>query len=273
MIDLTNGLTFDQSPQHYITFGDFDSRRWGLHLHKREAPTPDEKEIVKSIPYAQGVLDLSQLRGDRVYENREVTYTLYRFGVAQTSANGYQTTIENLIMREYGQVLQDSYDPDCHYIGKCRSITTEDDYGCNRLVIEIIFDLYPFKISNYPEGHGLWDPINFEFDCFQNTTYQLGQQGDSYAATREITLYNTGQSALTPAIDFTMFTDPSESETGGWTSTARLRILLRGVTYSDDQFRVANEMPFEYLSLAKGENKMTLTGLGAVSFVWYKELI
>ena len=37
--------------KEYIAFGDFNSRDAGWYLQKREAPTPDEKEIVESIPY------------------------------------------------------------------------------------------------------------------------------------------------------------------------------------------------------------------------------
>ena len=42
--------------KEYIAFGDFNSRDAGWYLQKREAPTPNEKEIVESIPFMQGVL-------------------------------------------------------------------------------------------------------------------------------------------------------------------------------------------------------------------------
>lgn len=42
--------------KEYIKFGDFNSRDSGWYLQKREAPTPDEKEIVESIPFMQGYL-------------------------------------------------------------------------------------------------------------------------------------------------------------------------------------------------------------------------
>ena len=50
--------------KEYIEFGDFNSRDAGWYLQKREAPTPDEKEIVESIPYMQGELDFSSALGD-----------------------------------------------------------------------------------------------------------------------------------------------------------------------------------------------------------------
>ena len=60
--------------KEYISFGDFNSRDAGWYLQKREAPTPDEKEIVESIPYMQGELDFSSALGERVFESREITY-------------------------------------------------------------------------------------------------------------------------------------------------------------------------------------------------------
>lgn len=41
--------------KEYITFGDFDSRKSGWYLQKREAPTPDEKRDRRVYPlYAGG---------------------------------------------------------------------------------------------------------------------------------------------------------------------------------------------------------------------------
>lgn len=111
LIDLTNGLEVDHTPQHYIEFGAFNSQDFQLHLAERDAPTPEEKENVRSIPLRQGVVDMSNTKGCRVYENRTVTYTFYRIGITKDQANTIQTTVENLLMREFNQVLQDSYDP------------------------------------------------------------------------------------------------------------------------------------------------------------------
>ena len=60
-----------------IQFYDFNSVNEGLRLTNRSAPTPDEKEIVEDIPYMQGVLDFSMLLGERVFNNRTLTYSFY----------------------------------------------------------------------------------------------------------------------------------------------------------------------------------------------------
>ena len=58
----------------YIQFMGFNSKNEKLYLMERNAPTPDEKEILKNLPFKQGVLDFSALLGSRVFENREIEY-------------------------------------------------------------------------------------------------------------------------------------------------------------------------------------------------------
>ena len=258
MIDITHGLSIEQSPRHYIEFGLFDSRRFGLNLHERQGNTPNEKEITTSIPYMQGVVDMSNLLGHRVYDNREITYTFYRFGVNRKgTARDFQTTITNLLMREFDQQLDDSFEPDFFYRGKCQEVVVTDDYDRNRLRIEITFDLYPFKIARNTEADDLFDPFNFDIDAFHN--------GLNFTVTnqpRTIHLYNASQLVLRPVVtasaaDIELLRDNREP------------IPLRqgtGIVARPHEFR-----------LSQGMNVLTLRRRGAgtatVSFDWRKERI
>ena len=205
--DLTNGLDLHQSPQHYITFGLFDSRRFRLNLHERTAPTPNEKEVLANIPYRQGVIDVSNLLGNRIYEQREITYSFYRFGVNRGHARDFQTTIENLLMGAFDTRLDDSYEPDFHYMGKCREVSVRDDYDRLRLRVDITFDLYPFKIDNHDESADLFDPFNFDLDAFQNgLVFELkqinlfGEVEGAQAEAQRIRLYNASQKTHHPTV-------------------------------------------------------------------------
>jgi len=195
MIDLTHGLNIEKSPLHYISFGYFVSRRFSLNLYERTAITPNEKEVVTSIPYMQGVVDMSNLIGNRVYENREIRYTFYRFGVEKNTAQHFQTTIENLLMGQFDTRLDDTYEPDFHYIGKCKDVTVTDEYTRNRIKVEITFDLYPFKIDNRMESADLFDPFNFDLDAFQNDLRFIVTNEK-----RNILLYNTSQRTINPLV-------------------------------------------------------------------------
>lgn len=262
-IDLTDGLNLKKTPEHYITFGSFDSRSPGLHLHERKAPTPDEKTITVSIPHAQGVADFSAIRGVRNYENREIIYTFYAFGVAKENANAYQTTIENLIMQEFNQVLQDSYDPDYHYLGKCSGIEVEDDYEFKRLIVEITFDLYPFKIGNRLEGNDDWDSFNFKIDVFQDVKFTIGA-GETASAT----IYNVSQNTHSPTLDI-IITSGTVSGSGSYFMVAN-----NGVSYSFP----AGTTESSRLRLLRGKNELTFNCSVAsvawtIEFGWHKELI
>ncbi|MCL2562960.1 MAG: hypothetical protein FWE08_02875 [Oscillospiraceae bacterium] len=258
MIDLTNGLPAEQSIRHYIEFGDFHSAKFGLHLHERTAITPTEKEVVAAIPYRQGVVDLSAITGRRIYNNRTITYVFYRFGVDEADVNAYQTTIENLLMREFNQKLQESSDPEFHYRGKCREVIVEDDYAFRRLRVQIEFDLYPFKISNRWESTDLFDPLNLDLDAIQDdlrVTFNFAAHKEE-----EIQLFNAGKNSLQPTIQ--------TNGDGLW--------IRRG----DSIWQLDSGKPgrkYEGFRLLPGMNRLYIGhatgGLATVSFDWKKELI
>ena len=259
--DLMNGMTIDKRPQHGIEFGLFESKRFRLHLHDRMAITPTEKEVTASIPYMQGVVDMSKLLGNRIYDNRTITYVFYRFGVdmheptarnvhpknSSHTARDFQTTIENLLMREFDQRLDDSYEPDFHYLGKCKEIIVEDEYAFNRLRVEITFDLYPFKVANHTEADDFFDPFNFDIDAFHNGL-RYPVQGQ-----RQVSLYNASQKVLTPTIE----------------SSSNMQIEKDGVEYEIQ----SGTRQYPGFRLKLGMNELSISGSGTIRFDWRKERI
>jgi phage-related protein len=253
-IDVTHGFNEKQPLSHGITFGNFDSRRFGLHLHARTGDTPNEKEVVTSIPYMQGVVDMSNLIGHRIYENREITYTFYRFGAKRHgTARDFQTTITNLLMVGFDQELIDSFEPDFTYRGKCREVVVTDDYDKNRLRIEISFDLYPFKVANHTEGDDLFDPFNFDMDAFHD--------GLSFTMTtqpRTIQLYNASQLVLRPTV------------------TVNGAVELTRVGRNPLRLESGTNRTYRDFRLEQGMNTLTLrsvSGTVTLSFDWRKERI
>ena len=192
--------------RHGIQFGDFDSRCFRLFLHERIAPTPKEKEVKVSIPYRQGLIDLSGIMGQRVYENREITYIFYRFGVAMDDAGVIQSAIENLLMREIETELYDSYEPAFYYRGKCREIFVDDDYPHNRLRIEMTFDLHPFKFRHELESElreaEVFDQFIFDIDTFQHSYTQDALVVDHSAGqSQQVVIHNNSKRNVRPIIN------------------------------------------------------------------------
>jgi len=269
--DLMYGMTIDELPQHGIEFGGFESKGFRLHLHERTAVTPDEKEVTASIPYMQGVVDMSKLLGNRIYENREIIYVFYRFGVdkhapyerslhprnSSHTARDFQTTIENLLMGEFDQILKDSYEPDFHYVGKCKEVVVTDEYNFNRIRVEITFDLYPFKIDNHMESADFFDPFNFDIDALQDG---LRFEVTGVANDRQIIhLYNASQKVHNPTVQV---------------SGAGVRLESNGIEHS---LTTGNARSYPNFRLQQGMNTIelwrTTGGVVTVSFDWRKERI
>ena len=246
MMDITNGVDMTIKIKEGITFNDFDTRENDMHLIDRSAPTPQEKEIIESVPFAHGVYDFSNILGERIFNNRTISYTFHIHEHDYDHRKHDQTVLENKLLGTHIARLEDSYDENYYYLGKCVSINTTDDHVYNRLIVNIDFDCYPFKISKLKEGHDIWDEFNFELDVAQIPAFEVN-------GSREVTLYNAGASSVVPTIKTN--------------SEFTIEIDTISVTVS------AGTHKSELVRLRKGENRIMLTGNGAIEFDFYKELI
>ena len=246
MVDITNGYEFNREITEYIQFSDFDSRDYGMLLVDRSAPTPSGKDIIEDLPFMQGNYDFSMILGERIFENRTISYTFHLHEYDKMRRKLDQTTLENKLMRVGITNLYDTYSEGYHYRGKAVSVSTQDDHVYNRLIVTITFDCYPFKIGELQEGNDIWDTFNFELDIAQPTKFTVN-------GTQEITLINNGTPSVKPRI---VTSAPFTIRKGNVTTN-----IGTGVTQSD------------IFRLDVGENKLTLEGNGTISFQFYKELI
>jgi phage-related protein len=245
-MDITNGIDVSNTITERITFGDFDSKALNMWLISRSAPTPSKNEIVESVAFKNGVYDFSRMLGEDTYQNRPITYTFHIYERDREYRKHDQTVLENRLMKHGVIKLEDTYDANYHYLGKCVGVSTDDDHVYGRLIVTIEFDCYPFKVANEPEGNDIWDIFNFDLDYAQDTEYEVN-------GSRTITLYNVGVPSVVPEIT-----------------------VSGEVTVSNGQRQVAiNNSIFKNIGfrLMPGENQLTLNGQGTVSFHFYKELI
>lgn len=94
----------------YIQFMGFNSKNEKLYLMERNAPTPDEKEILKNLPFKQGVLDFSALLGSRVFENREIEYVFMLFNTPYSQRKIVERNIKQKLMVHPRNKLYDTHD-------------------------------------------------------------------------------------------------------------------------------------------------------------------
>lgn len=243
-MDLTNGLPELGNPKNGFTRSGIHTREYGMWLVNRQAPTPSEKQIIESVPFMQGVYDFSNILGERVYENRSLTYV---FEIKQQDYERRkinQTAIENWLKKDGVAPLYDDHARGYYYMAKCTSINTDDFYGGLR--VTTTWDAYPFKISELPEGHDIWDEFNFELDVAIPSEIEVN-------GTETVNLYNIGMSSKSPKI----------------TTTAPMSIIKNGITYN----LPAGEIQDEDFRLMVGDNNLTIVGNGTIKFEWYKELL
>lgn len=242
------GKYTDEELERQITegfiFGDYDSRENNMFLISRDAPTPSEKEITESVPYMQGVYDFSTLNFDRYFENREVTYQVMLFENEYENRKHPEQDIKRSLMKLDIQPLYDTHDQGYHWLGKCKSVTVEDDVEKGTLSCTIVFDCYPFAIYNSAEGSDIWDDVYFPHWVFQETKYSVN-------GSQKAKLYNIGSHSVEVEVivsgDIKIKTSDSfvRLSSGSYTDTGLVFVL--------------------------GENGVTLSGYGTVEFKFYRE--
>lgn len=224
--------------------GNIHTKEFGVWLVSRSAPTPDEKTITESVPFMHGVYDFSMILGERIYENRIISYQFEIIDMNYQQRKLIQTKLENWLMKDGFAPLYDDHAPGYYYLAKCTGVDVEDTSG--GLTVNVEFEAYPFKISILEEGHDIWDDFNFELDVSQPVEYQVN-------GTLNINLLNAGSCSVVPTI----------------TVSAAMTIQKDKITYNVPQ----GESKSESFRLMIGENPMTITGNGTIKFTFYKELI
>lgn len=231
-----------------FTFGEYNSMDNRMFVTQREAPTPSEREIVETVPYMQGVYDFSQLNGQRFYENREITYQVILFEKKYPNRKIAEQEIKRQLMQLGIQNLYDSHDKGYHWSGKCKSVSVDDDEAKGTLSCSIVFDCYPFAISNNLEGSDAWNDVFFPHYFFQKVKYDLGDKQTIY-------LYNIGSNVVQCGIRV----DGGTAVVSGPFSTTNEHEFPEG------------HYPNATLMLSVGKNEITISGTGTIEFRFYRE--
>lgn len=227
-----------------IHFNGSHSSEFRMRLMSREGPSPEEKEILETVPFMQGSYDFSDILGQRTFENRPLTYTfeVLEYEYSRRKVDG--SVLVNWLMSAGRQRLYDDFNPGYYYLAKCKSVESTDEYY--GAVFTVTFEAYPYMIAELQEGHDIWDDFNFELDIAQQVKY-------SVKGSQAITLYNVGANVLTPVIR----------------ASAPMALTKDGASFNVP----AGESNSHELILQKGSNRLTVQGSGTIEFLFYKELM
>lgn len=231
----------------YIQFMNFNSKNEKLYLIERNAPTPDEKEILKDIPFKQGVLDFSALLGSRVFKNREIEYVFMLFNTPYNQRKIVERNIKQKLMVHSKNKLFDTHDGNYYWLGKCKSVEVENGERFNQLKVTITFDCYPYMFSHTDYFDDYWDTFEFDEDVANYTKYVVN-------GSLEFPLFNAGSVAVKPEI----------------TVNSTFRVKVNDEDFIE--FQSGSKKDY-YLSLRPGVNKVRVEGNGTIQFHYQKEVM
>ncbi|MGX7244757.1 hypothetical protein ACWOC1_07885 [Enterococcus quebecensis] len=224
----------------YIEMGRFNSKDSGYYVLEHDAPSPDEQEIMESIPFMQGVYDFSMLLGEKVFDNRKVTVKLYRpLTIYENRKRFEQEAKEQLMLNEISPIT-DSWLDGSHWLGKCTSVTADDDQNKNSLTLTLVFDCYPFALKNAAGYNDAFDLDYFVDGVDQWTGFFVKGQ-------RQILLINEGVNATSPVI----------------TATEKMVLITEDGETLDIEKGQNQDLFFK---LKRGENHLTIVGNGHIRF-------
>lgn len=229
----------------YIQFGAFNSKTKGFFLIDRDAPTPNEKEILEEIPYMQGSLDFSNLLGERIYDNRDITYTFEMFNVKYDSRKDVENQVKRDLMTPFIEPLIDSHDVGYYWLGKCKSVKVDDLQESNKLRVVIVFDCYPLLIKQAQYYTDVMDDLSVD-DIGQFTMYLVnGRKSFSYL--------HIGDASVTPIIH----------------CTSKMTLYVNGTKFDLTQ----GENEILTMKFKIGSNNLEAVGNGTIRFRARTELM
>ena len=237
----------DLEINEYIQFMSFNSKHEKLYLIERNAPTPEEKEILKDIPFKQGVLDFSALLGGRVFKNREIEYVFMLFDTPYNQRKIVERNIKQKLMPHPRNKLYDTHDANYYWLGKCKAVEVENGERFNQLKVTVTFDCYPYMFSNIDYFDDYWDTFEFDEDVANYTKYIV-------KGSLDFPLFNAGSVAVKPEI------------------TVDSRFSVKVNDEDPVVFEAGSKQDY-YLSLKPGLNKVRVEGTGTIKFHYQKEVM
>lgn len=181
-IGIYTGDINEVNPNDGIQFNRFDSAKAGWWLSKRDFSTPEEYEVVDSVPYQQGEYDFSVLDNQRFFKARTIKYEfLIIDDDPQYRQGSYDQGKNELMMLPYNDTdvdtaymdLLDTGSPAYKFNVKCKSVSASDDDEQGVMTVTVEFKGDPFALSRSLVGTDIWDEIDFDNYFTQQTYFDI----------------------------------------------------------------------------------------------------
>lgn len=173
----------------YIQFGGFNSKSLNLYLIERDAPLPEEKYKEVSNPLRQGISDYSAVHGEKVFENRIITYVFKAFKTEYRDRKVLEREIKRLVGPQLTTRIYDTHDAGFHWSGKCINVEVEDDEEYKHLIATLQFSCYPFMFYNTGYFTDDFRSFSFRDDIAAWTKFPVDGK-------RELRVFNQGERSV-----------------------------------------------------------------------------
>ena len=222
------------------SYGDF-----GIKILSRTISNPTKRKIKETIPFMNGSYDFSLLYGEQSYDERELSYTFSLPKMDKIKLNMLKIKIINWLNEGLQEPLYDDQIPGFYFLAECTGIEYDESYY-NYAQLTANFIAYPFKISDFQDGHDIWDDFNFELDMVQDTIFEVD-------GTKDITLYNNGAIGINPTV----------------ICSNNIEVTKGNSVY---KFKQGESKTWAF-KLDNGLNTLTIKGTGTIEFKWCKEVL
>ena len=233
-----------------FTFNGRHSSEFGIRiLDTKQVTLPQKRKSLIQLPYSSKQVDLSNVYGENVYDERTITFPCK---IAYGREDPYElyskvTQITRWLYQPIGKsLLRDDAMPNYAFMGEVQvAPTLEENYNFSKLTITFQCDAYRLK----KRFDDVWDPFSFDLDAAQETEFDVKEF-------ENLMLINTGDREAELSVECENPVD----------------LILNDQRYHL-QSGVNSTVINENLILPKGESLITIVGNGKVSFDWTEEVI
>lgn len=238
-----------------ITYGqiEYNSKKsyddFGFAINDIQIGLPGQNIITESVPFQNGFYDFTEMNGETTYSERKIKITFYQNDIKdyrRDRLNMIYSNIVNWLMSAGASKLKLTW-LEGLFTARVNDIS-DIDLLEKRGIIEVEFLCQPFRQWENYESDFIWDTFNFETDVVQGLYEVDGEL--------EVTLVNLSIHKVKPLIVASAEMEVEKISNG------------LGVKYVVKKGNTDN-----LIELAKGENKIKITGTGTIEFRWKREVI
>ena len=218
---------------------------FGLNILSVTINLPSINEYKASVPYCNGEYDFSSLYGVNTYSNRSIIIVAEIADKTLTRTH-LNTLFEPILKWLFcGEARLDIDFEYGYFLGKVINVSSTEIFNYTGR-IEIEFSCYPYRKFDFNQGEILWDNFCFPTDYLIKTKYNVD-------GVKEINLYNTGSTKVTPVI----------------ITNSRFEIDYKDTIYNLEPGKYEDNI----FVLEPNDNKMFLRGKGQIEFIYSKEVL